>query len=141
METIKKHLDVMYNDDKHRKFIMHLIRSFYPTSKVVNLTRDVLDSFKPYTSNNHIKCCITNIPLLCEEGCCEKLLDRYYYCAIIGTNTKVLMSQSTYDVFLSWISDKCMLKDKYILNIVNQEFYNIIKDLPEGDFLKQKINE
>jgi hypothetical protein len=141
MIDIKDKLTQMYANDVTRKFIMHLIRSYYPSNKVQKLTRDLLDEFKPYTSNNHVKCCISGMPLVCVEGSEQANMEQFNHVALIGKGTKALMSFYVYEQFIQWLHCIVADNDKYITNIINEEMYNEIREMPEGDFLYQRLNE
>lgn len=136
MEKIKKKLDEMYQDERTRSFIMHLVRAYFPSNRVVQFERDDLAEYK---SDKHIKCCITGVPLVTYDTCNELLMDKYYNGALFGKNTSAIISHYAYDGLQAWIADQCMNHDKYIYNIVNEEMLKEIDKLPEGDLLRKKI--
>lgn len=59
-EEIQNKIEEIYNTEKGKKFISHLIRSFFPVNKALYLFDDPEDKSK-------LKCCITEHPLMSKQ--------------------------------------------------------------------------
>ncbi len=59
-EEIFKKIDEIYKDEKGKKFITHLLRSFFPVNKTEYL-------WSPPKDASLLKCCITGHPLISKD--------------------------------------------------------------------------
>ena len=67
-EEVNEKIEELFNSENGKKFISHLIRSFFPINKAVYLWSSPKDKTK-------LKCCITGHPLLSKDDILEKELN------------------------------------------------------------------
>lgn len=133
-EDIFKELDKIYDNKKARNFLNHVIRAYFPNSKVEKVFVKPKGTFKcviakdKLVSVNQILTGVqseefkndffsymhnmfnTNIDVPTPI---EKLIDGRHL-AVQGSNTNTYMSAQTYVVFYDWVLTKFMKGDKHI---------------------------
>ncbi len=145
-EQIRKKLDDLYADKKARNFFNHLVRAYFPVSKVEKVVTKPKGPFKCVLTNenlisvdevlvgihsdefkadfmNHIK---TMFDAASSQHPMAKLFgDRKLGISSEDTNTN--MAYSSYQDFYDWIITKMLMGDKHI--------NGLLKDISRGQFM------
>jgi len=146
-EQIRKKLDELYADKKARNFFNHLIRAYFPISKVEKIITKPRGPFKCVLSNENLISTeeiligihsdefktdfMNNIKTMFDSSSSAqhpmvKLIgDRKV--GITGKDTNTNMAYSSYQEFYDWIVTKMLMGDKHI--------NWLLKDLARNEFM------
>lgn len=156
-EQIFKRLDEMLANEKSKKFLTHLVKSYLPVNKVSKVTTK---PEKPF------KCVITNEKLFCLDDIIkgissdefknsfieklkiqfdvnpEKQSDMFDFLGdkkmgLVGEKTDTFMSVITYQYFYEWAMVKVLNGDKHMNWVVKSMMGNGFSNKKE---VKQKVN-
>lgn len=157
---INKRLDEMYRGEKSKKFLTHLIKSYFPTDKAEKVFN------KP---EGKFRCAITNSPLISVNEAYEIATTKEYFDSMLAhiksgfsdkkgklehpsveafgnrkmgltsKDTDTFLSMPVYPIFYNWLVKKLLSGDKYINDIVGSMKSNMF---PKKEVVKSnKENE
>lgn len=160
-EQISKKLDELYADKKARNFFNHLVRAYFPVSKVEKVftkprgpfkcvlsnenlisTSEVLagiysDEFKA-DFNNHLKSMFDTTSTV-EHPMAKLIGDRKM--GVTSSDTNTHMAFSTFQVFYDWVVTKMLMGDKHInwllKDITRSEFMDRAETIQNPDLQKK----
>jgi hypothetical protein len=151
-EEISKKIDSLYKNEKARNFFNHLVRGYFPVSKVEKVMNKPVGPFKCVITNENL---ISTSELLQgiqtrefeynfhehlksmfdESSTIEHPMAKLIGNRIIGVtsqDTTTNMAYSTYQVFYEWIITKMLTGDKHI--------NWVLKDMQRTDFMGRAAN-
>jgi len=146
-EQISKKLDELYNNKKSRTFFNHLVRAYFPVSKVEKVFTKPRGPFKFVITNEnlisteeiligittkqfeedfhgHLKT-MFDASTEAEHPMTKLIGDRKMGISSEGTNTN--MAFSTFQIFYDWVVTKMLMGDKHI--------NWLLKDISRNDFM------
>jgi len=146
-EQISKKLDELYNNKKSRTFFNHLVRAYFPVSKVEKVFTKPRGPFKCVITNEnlisteeiligittkqfeedfhgHLKT-MFDASTEAEHPMTKLIGDRKMGISSEGTNTN--MAFSTFQIFYDWVVTKMLMGDKHI--------NWLLKDISRNDFM------
>ncbi len=147
-EQISKKLDELYADKKARNFFNHLVRAYFPVSKVEKVFNKPRGPFKCVLSNenlistsevlagiysdeyktdfmNHLKTMFDNSSA--EHPIAKLIGDRKM--AVSSNDTTTHMAYSTFQTFYDWVVTKMLMGDNHI--------NWLLKDITRSDFMSR----
>lgn len=152
-EELLKKIEEIYNSEKGKNFISHLIRSFSPINKAQYLWNDPEDKSK-------LKCCITGHPLLSKQTAVElgigniekslklftnailsenveeqkraqeekqKNLDEVYQSKLLAISSEEsdkYFAPPAFEAFHNWLTHKILTGDKHINWVIKSHIKN-----------------
>lgn len=151
---INKRLDEMYRAEKSKKFLTHLIKSYFPTNKVEKVFDKPVGKFR---------CAITNTPLISVNEAYEIATTKEYFdsmmshiksgfsenqkeiehpsveafgnrkIGVTSKDTDTFISIPIYPIFYNWLAKKVLSGDKNINGIINSMKSNMFPNKEKSE--------
>ena len=120
-KKIYEKIESVYNSEKGKNFVAHLIRSFFPVSRTTFMLQNI--------KNKKMKCCVTGAPLISRAEFLEFQIENAG--EIFLNLAKKIQGEKVEDVTASkfkgkFLAVECVGSDKLLSAPAYQELYNFV---------------